>query len=696
MLFYFYRRSKRKWIPLLVFFIPMAVIGWNLYQYFTTEKFVVLVAKFDSSKEKNYRVTDTIIDRLREATKGYEDVQVRALDDSISNRDEAHIIGKKENANIVIWGWYGATEQAANPTVCFQVLQRPRHLELDKDKVTYNVKIAQLDTFSFQTDLANKMGYLTLLTLGLKDYEMGDYEKAIERFSGALQSVSAAKAPKEIINPAFIYLCRGNAYFLAGDYAQAYDDYNLAFKPKSEPLNSGTISAHAEKEDGHNNLAIADYDTAIVLDPRYAVVYNNRGLLFKLKGDTYEAIRSLTKAITIDSSKALFYVNRGATYADEDSFAQAIADFDHAIRLNNEDYSTYFNRGNVHLKKGDYDHAIADFTQTLKLNPKYHQAYNYRGLTYLTKGDFQRAIRDFTKAIKLNPESHQAYKNRGRTYQDKGDYDRAIRDFEQARKIKPDDPELYYSLGDAIKLKNEQRTPRKIFEPSNKHEYPDTIPNIAVSGNTRPSSARDDNFKQAAKSDSEPVETAEPAISDEKPSQDNTRLTQYSELPESKEDSEITPTPPRDDEDFEQRNDGLDKFDRAYPVPGDTSLNAKKKLADKYFLSAWDYVKRKEYARAIAEYNKGIQLVPNRAEAYRGRGDAYYNIGAYELTIMDCTQAIRLKSKDALTYYLRGCAYEKNGDLKHAAEDFEAVLKFTSDHKLRIAAEKRLKKYRTP
>ena len=65
-----------------------------------------------------------------------------------------------------------------------------------------------------------------------------------------------------------------------------------------------------------------------------------------------------------------------------------------------------------------------------------------------------------------------------------------------------------------------------------------------------------------------------------------------------------------------------------------------------------------EYDLAIAEYTKAIELDPENAVAYNGRGDVYYDKGELALAIADYTQAIKLDPQYAVAYYNRGNAYK--------------------------------------
>ena len=66
------------------------------------------------------------------------------------------------------------------------------------------------------------------------------------------------------------------------------------------------------------------------------------------------------------------------------------------------------------------------------------------------------------------------------------------------------------------------------------------------------------------------------------------------------------------------------------------------------------YDHKGEYDRAIADYDRAIELVPNDATAYNNRGVAYGKKGDYDRAIRDYDQAIRLKPDHANAFINRG------------------------------------------
>ena len=79
---------------------------------------------------------------------------------------------------------------------------------------------------------------------------------------------------------------------------------------------------------------------------------------------------------------------------------------------------------------------------------------------------------------------------------------------------------------------------------------------------------------------------------------------------------------------------------------------------------------QQQYSAAVPFYHRAIQLDPNFAWAYNGRGWAYCEMKDHDKAISDFNGAIRLDPKFARTYYNRGITYQSQGKLDEARADF--------------------------
>jgi tetratricopeptide (TPR) repeat protein len=265
------------------------------------------------------------------------------------------------------------------------------------------------------------------------------------------------------------YLDRGTARYSAGDLDGAIADFDRAIE-----INSGRIASRGKSSRAQNfaadvgpiggngilvvdlfnalayydrgaawyskgdlERAIADFDKAIRIDPRYTDAYIRRGRAWHARGDLDRAIADCDRAIRIDPRSALAYNNRGIAREDKGDVPGAIADFDTAIQLDNGLYEAYINRSTARCVIGDIKGAITDLDVAIAIDPRNAAAYNNRASARRTAGDLAGAIADHDRAVLLDPGNALAYMNRGMTRLRLGKINEAQADFQRALLLNP-------------------------------------------------------------------------------------------------------------------------------------------------------------------------------------------------------------------------------------------------------------------
>ncbi|MEO8372916.1 MAG: tetratricopeptide repeat protein, partial [Candidatus Solibacter sp.] len=107
--------------------------------------------------------------------------------------------------------------------------------------------------------------------------------------------------------------------------------------------------------------AIAEYNRALELNPRYAEAFNDRGHSYYWKGDGTRAIADFTRAIALRPDYPNAYNNRGATHMAGGHAAMSLADFTRALELKPGFRNAYVNRANAHLRLGHLRQSLDDF-----------------------------------------------------------------------------------------------------------------------------------------------------------------------------------------------------------------------------------------------------------------------------------------------------------------------------------------------
>lgn len=128
---------------------------------------------------------------------------------------------------------------------------------------------------------------------------------------------------------------------------------------------------------GEYDRALEDYNQAILRNPSYANAYNNRGVTYRLKGDYDRAIRDYDEAIWLDRSIPAFFYNRAIAYTEKQDYDRAIADFEMVLRFNAKNALALYGRGAARLKKGDSQTGSADIADAKAINPNVAEEFEH-------------------------------------------------------------------------------------------------------------------------------------------------------------------------------------------------------------------------------------------------------------------------------------------------------------------------------
>ena len=196
------------------------------------------------------------------------------------------------------------------------------------------------------------------------------------------------------------YFTWGNMKYNLGDYKGAIADYDTAIRLNPDAAvyyNRG----NAKIKLGQHFDAIADYDSAIRLNPDDATAYYNRGLSKSMLGQHFDAIADYDSAIRLNPDYADAHITRGIAKDTLGQHLAAIVDYDTAIRLKPDDATAYYNRGNAKIKLGQHFDAITDFDTAIRLNPDDAEAYLNRGIAKALLNRISEAKRDGRTALRL-------------------------------------------------------------------------------------------------------------------------------------------------------------------------------------------------------------------------------------------------------------------------------------------------------
>jgi tetratricopeptide (TPR) repeat protein len=201
-----------------------------------------------------------------------------------------------------------------------------------------------------------------------------------------------------------VLLARGQVEGRRGNLAGAARDYEAALKLDPRYAAALTNLAAIRSMQGQSAAAVELLDRAIAIDRRNPLAFYNRGYAeFALK-QYDKAIADYGSAIEIDPSMGRAYNNRALSRAIAGTdLVAALADSDEALKLLPLNLEVRDTRGFIYLKLGDPALAVNEYNAALTVDPNRALSLYGRGLARIRMGD-AAGKGDQQAALTLNPE----------------------------------------------------------------------------------------------------------------------------------------------------------------------------------------------------------------------------------------------------------------------------------------------------
>ena len=229
--------------------------------------------------------------------------------------------------------------------------------------------------------------------------------------------------------------------------------------------------------------AIVDYATAASLNPELASscaenlakAWAGRGEEFRRAGAAAKELVCYQFAIERDPSNALWYRNRGNLYLRQEEFELAISDLNTSVGLNSRDALAYMYRSMAHAQVGEHARGLDDVMLAVSIDPRilgtpgedeaFPLAFT-RSLVTATLAGPQAAVNAIKqnsdmilfladKTVELAPDAPAGYGLRGFVYYITGDPERALLECNAAAELAPDSSWCYFLRANAHWLLDE-------------------------------------------------------------------------------------------------------------------------------------------------------------------------------------------------------------------------------------------------
>ncbi|MFV1995406.1 MAG: tetratricopeptide repeat protein [Verrucomicrobiales bacterium] len=276
-------------------------------------------------------------------------------------------------------------------------------------------EVAGVDALVVSASLESKrdLAALSEFRMGLKRYEIGEYQRALPFFRRSAE-MGAPAAQRTL---GFIY---ENGQGVAADAAEAKSWYRQA-AAQGEAESIYNLGRMASKE-GRAQEAMIYYRRSIELKEDFSMAYNNLGYLLNEAGRNAEAASVLEKAVELRPGYAGSYSNLGIALDGLGRHSEAMSRYQEAIELNPRAADVRVNMGVCAMNQKKFEEAIGQFHRAIHLEPYWHQPYMGLGNIYFVRGEFDLALTAYKGLVKNRPDHPWGFRMLAKTYARQGEF----------------------------------------------------------------------------------------------------------------------------------------------------------------------------------------------------------------------------------------------------------------------------------
>ena len=302
-------------------------------------------------------------------------------------------------------------------------------------------------------------------------YDRGRFEYWAERYKDAVISFTKGIELKPTENK---YLFRGNSYMALEEFDLALADFNSAIEIDPEFARAYYRRGILYKKMELLENAAKDFKKAIELDPKCDDAMTELGFILIQMGkkDAMKYFNQAIKAYSCSNNYYLRIVARQKILARENSLTKLsageffqddcdinkifnekqatddIKDLNKAIASDPDGYPLYEMRAERFMYLKDYKNAIEDYNFLIENSSENHSYYKMRGFCKECTGLYEEALQDCEESIELNNgyADFTLFRTRGLANYKLSNYELALINFSQILEME-ENSEIYYLRG---------------------------------------------------------------------------------------------------------------------------------------------------------------------------------------------------------------------------------------------------------
>lgn len=216
---------------------------------------------------------------------------------------------------------------------------------------------------------------------------------------------------------------------------------------------------------GNYELALADLDRAIEINPNLSNAWTNRGGVLNYLSRYDEAIESLNRAIKIDPDNHHAWCSKSFVLLKMGQYQEAMAASDRGLVLDPDCPTALYTKGQlltIGFQKNE--EAFNYYNRSLILNPKNSECWKARGFVLVKLERTEEAIESFNKATNINRKDYESWNNLRILLQNSERYEESISASQHLLEVKINDFEFWHNYGTTLLKLNQYEEAIKCFD----------------------------------------------------------------------------------------------------------------------------------------------------------------------------------------------------------------------------------------
>ncbi len=279
---------------------------------------------------------------------------------------------------------------------------------------------------------------------GIRLFDQGQYEEAIEAFARALQM--STKRPDPLTQ-------RLATFYTAESYTHlGHEALKTSHWERAAQCFSSALDIHPHYADLHFHLACSLYKQqkpdmalaslahATAINARYARAYMLKGQIHYSQANYETALASLALALEYEPGFKTEVWQRFQQAHETEQYTEAQQLLDTVLHTDIEDIQYHFKLGDDFYKRELFAESVEEYHRALSINPHYPDIRCHLGLALRQLGRLPEAISELRQAVDANPRYIDGLLYLGIALEEAGSGLEASQFFTQVLELDPDHP----------------------------------------------------------------------------------------------------------------------------------------------------------------------------------------------------------------------------------------------------------------